>query len=475
MTPTDDWSAERIGLYTRLSQDRAGATSIQRQDDEARDVIDLKGGVLAREPYSDPDASAWKERVHRPGFDRLLADADAGDVTLVVVWACDRLTRQGEQMETFLKLMRKRGLKLYSVKEGYIDLSNGAIMPKLITWKSEMESERISMRVKSANRRLARAGALRIPAASRRTGSGDDADRTAPPSSPSSRTRRRSSARWRAGCSRTRVAAQHRRRPGGARRRDVDRRRLARDEHRQAAPPATTGRPPRVGGRAGRQQRSDRAGVGRRRVEAGTEAAHRPGAEPRPVASGEAPADRRPSLRSLRRADDRVLDARAAGTYRCQGVSVPGACGRVSIDAERLEAWIGEYWVEALDGDHLPAQVVALTSDTREAAEEIATYRLRLDEATHARYVTGDLDDAAYKTVKRDLLAMIGEKESTLRRDRDAEQVAKLVGFGRSTWDGSTSEQRRHLLRLLVDRITVAPLTGKGRFDPSRARVALRS
>ena len=159
MTPTDDWSTERIGLYTRLSQDRAGATSIQRQDDEARDVIDLKGGVLAREPYSDPDASAWKERVHRPGFDRLLADADAGDVTLVVVWACDRLTRQGEQMETFLKLMRKRGLKLYSVKEGYIDLSNGAIMPKLITWKSEMESERISMRVKSANRRLARAGA----------------------------------------------------------------------------------------------------------------------------------------------------------------------------------------------------------------------------------------------------------------------------------------------------------------------------
>ena len=140
MTQDHDWSSEQIGLYTRLSQDRVGATSIQRQDDEAQEVIDLKHGVV-RDTYSDPDASAWKEQVHRPEFDRLLADAAAGDITLVVVWACDRLTRQAEQMEQVLKLMRKHGLKLYSVKEGEIDLSNGAIMAKLIGWKSEMESE----------------------------------------------------------------------------------------------------------------------------------------------------------------------------------------------------------------------------------------------------------------------------------------------------------------------------------------------
>lgn len=473
MTPTDDWSAERIGLYTRLSQDRAGATSIQRQDDEARDVIDLKGGVLAREPYSDPDASAWKERVHRPGFDRLLADADAGDVTLVVVWACDRLTRQGEQMETFLKLMRKRGLKLYSVKEGYIDLSNGAIMPKLITWKSEMESERISMRVKSANRRLARAGAPH-PGGKQAYGQ---------------RRRRRPDG--------TAVLAVE---PDEAEIvREMARRLLAHESLRSIAADlvargvaTSTGgvwrgtninkllRQPRLAGlRESEGELVDSSGL----IEPVLDVAEWKRVRnlltdpARNLAQSRAAKHLLTGVLRCGACDARMIASSTRGrrTYRCQGVSVPGACGRVSIDAERLEAWIGEYWVEALDGDHLPAQVVALTSDTREAAEEIATYRLRLDEATHARYVTGDLDDAAYKTVKRDLLAMIGEKESTLRRDRDAEQVAKLVGFGRSTWDGSTSEQRRHLLRLLVDRITVAPLTGKGRFDPSRARVALRS
>ena len=166
---------------------------------------------------------------------------------------------------------------------------------------------------------------------------------------------------------------------------------------------------------------------------------------------------------------------RGRRTYRCHGVSVPGACGKVSIDAAKLEAVIGDSWIEALDGRELPAQVKALTSDHREVAEQVNTYRDRLADATQAHFVRGELTKPEYADVRRKLQALISQGVATIRRDQETEKLAGLVGHAQKTWSGSTTSQRRQLLPLLFDHITIAPLTGKGRFDPARALVTFRT
>src|SRR3954466_1515313 len=103
----DDWTGLRVGLYTRLSQDRDGtATSVERQDAEAREYAEGRGALVVG-TWSDPDASAYNESVRRPGFDSLLDAARAGEIDGVAVWALDRLTRQPAQIEQVIGLMRK--------------------------------------------------------------------------------------------------------------------------------------------------------------------------------------------------------------------------------------------------------------------------------------------------------------------------------------------------------------------------------
>ena len=94
-------------------------------------MIADRGGVVVG-TWSDPDASAYDEHVHRPGFDDVLAAAERGEIDVVVCWAVDRLTRQPSQMEAVIKLMRKSGLRLVTVKEGELDLSAGALVPRFL-------------------------------------------------------------------------------------------------------------------------------------------------------------------------------------------------------------------------------------------------------------------------------------------------------------------------------------------------------
>ena len=62
-----------------------------------------------------------------------------------------------------------------------------------------------------------------------------------------------------------------------------------------------------------------------------------------------------------------------------------------------------------------------------------------------------------------------------MRRSADGERLAALAGQAANTWSCATLEQRRVLLRLLIDRITIAPSQRTGRFEDSRVSIAWRS
>lgn len=73
------------------------------------------------------DGISGKAGVHRPSFERLRADIEAGAVTAVICWRSDRLSRDQLDLLMFNRLIRQQGVISYSVTEGgKIDLESAA-------------------------------------------------------------------------------------------------------------------------------------------------------------------------------------------------------------------------------------------------------------------------------------------------------------------------------------------------------------
>jgi DNA invertase Pin-like site-specific DNA recombinase len=87
----------------------------------------------------------------RPVLDRLMADARAGKVSAVIVWALDRLHRSMVgAVNTVLELDRL-GVQVLSVREPWLD-SGGPVRPLLVAifgWVAEQERERLIERTKA--------------------------------------------------------------------------------------------------------------------------------------------------------------------------------------------------------------------------------------------------------------------------------------------------------------------------------------
>ena len=82
----------RLGLYRRISSDPDGRSpSMTRQETDSRRFAEARGDELVK-VYTDQDLSAFTG-VDRPGFEELLADADAGFIDGILVWKLDRFAR----------------------------------------------------------------------------------------------------------------------------------------------------------------------------------------------------------------------------------------------------------------------------------------------------------------------------------------------------------------------------------------------
>jgi site-specific DNA recombinase len=158
-----------IAIYTRLSKasdeddeqpEDEQATSIDRQVDDCLAYAKLKGWTVAR-VYREPGKSGHTG-TYRPEFEELLADAEAGAVSGVLVWKLDRLSRNRRDWNRVMDLT-DRGLVLASVTES-LDTSTpaGRAMLDLLAMFSRMESENISMRTAAAFQAVARQGKPRI-------------------------------------------------------------------------------------------------------------------------------------------------------------------------------------------------------------------------------------------------------------------------------------------------------------------------
>jgi site-specific DNA recombinase len=147
----------RAGIYVRISRAADGSPlGVERQEPPCRALCE-RSGWEAAEVYSDNDLSAFNG--HRPGYQRLLADAKAGRIGAIVAWDADRLTRQPIENEALIDLAERCGTKLATVTGEYdLATSSGRLHFRIKGAVARHESEHRAERLRLKHDEIARAG-----------------------------------------------------------------------------------------------------------------------------------------------------------------------------------------------------------------------------------------------------------------------------------------------------------------------------
>jgi len=120
---------------------------------QLRDLRELTGrrGFDIVEEYCDEGISGSKDS--RPGLNRLLADAEAGKFSVVLVWKLDRLGRSLIHLVRLLEDFRRFGIELVSFSEGLdFTTTTGKLLFQIISAFAEFERDCIRERVRAGMR-----------------------------------------------------------------------------------------------------------------------------------------------------------------------------------------------------------------------------------------------------------------------------------------------------------------------------------
>lgn len=149
----------KVAIYARVS------TEEQHTENQMADFeIWLKSHKvdLSDVQYYSENETAWKAG-HQKELARLLNDMRTGKrkYDVVLVWALDRLTRQG--IGAILQLVNSFkicGARISSIKESFLDVDSSfnEVFIAFIAWAAKFESDRKSERVKAAHARLREQG-----------------------------------------------------------------------------------------------------------------------------------------------------------------------------------------------------------------------------------------------------------------------------------------------------------------------------
>lgn len=154
----------RAGIYIRQSADfRLGTVDEGAAVDRNLKLCRAYAATIDAEvidEYVDNDKSATKENVIRDEYKRLIADLVSGRIDMVITNDQDRLLRDGEDSERFLKLAKRKRFLFASPSGGILDLAtDGARLQfRVKTAFSVAEMERKSERHLVENAQRAAAG-----------------------------------------------------------------------------------------------------------------------------------------------------------------------------------------------------------------------------------------------------------------------------------------------------------------------------
>lgn len=149
----------RAGIALRISDDRKGdRAGVKRHERDCRKLaVALEVEVV--EVYEDNSVSAFSGK-HRPDYDRLVADIEAGKLDVVLAFHPDRLHRNVEEHEQWIKLVRRTRVRVVTLLGGERDLTKASdrMVARVVAATSAYESELKSERQRDKARELAEQG-----------------------------------------------------------------------------------------------------------------------------------------------------------------------------------------------------------------------------------------------------------------------------------------------------------------------------
>lgn len=151
-------SAEVVDIYVRLSIHDDSKDGLERQESELRKWAEETHRTV-RKVWRDPGVSAFKQ-VERPEFANATKALLAGEVSSLLVWKLDRLSRRGAgQVGTLLDNLEKAKARICFYKDNLS--TDQESHRQMIIWASEQaraESKNTSLRIHSKNQALMNAG-----------------------------------------------------------------------------------------------------------------------------------------------------------------------------------------------------------------------------------------------------------------------------------------------------------------------------
>ncbi len=147
------------GICTRISYDPAGQRAgVERQRLDCEALCRSHGWEVAGY-LEDKDRSAYSGKPRR-SYQELLRSVEAGEIDAIVTWHNDRLHRSPKELEGFIDLVERTGVRVAVVSGGDYDLTSpeGRLAARIVGAVARKESEDRSRRVRRKHLELAEQG-----------------------------------------------------------------------------------------------------------------------------------------------------------------------------------------------------------------------------------------------------------------------------------------------------------------------------
>lgn len=452
----------RAAIYARISSDPSGqALGVQRQIEDCR-ARAAERGITVAEEYVDNDVSAFSGKA-RPEYQRMLADIRDGLRDAVIVYNLDRLTRRPIELEEFHETCTAAGLRDVITVTADLDMGNddGLFAARIMAAFAAKESSRKSVRVKRKIRQNAEMG---LPHGGGNRPFGYEADRLTVREAEADVIREMVD-RFLAGESARSLAA------------DLEARKV----------PTSTGSSwrsttvrnllmrPRIAGLR------EHDGVMYAAVWPGI-ISHEQFERVQHTLAQRAQTRRRAPRRYLLsgllrcgRCGKKLYSSPREGRRRYVCISGPdhGGCGRLTVEATRVEEWLTAAVLFRLDTPDMEAVLTnQQVKDERygELAVEHERLTNRMSELA-AMFAAGEVSRLEWKSARDPLEASLIAIDQQLARMAGNSTLAQVVGHGRAlrdSWEGLNLERQQAIVKAVLDYATIRPAESRGHFHPDR-------
>ena len=152
----NEFTGKRSAIWLRVSD--PGRQTVENQEAPLRDLAKRRGFKVVTEYRV--EGSAWRGK-HHPALEQLYADSARGEIDVVIVWALDRLSREGIFATAYtLKRLAETGCKVVALQEPWVEAMDPVrdLLVAIMAWVAGAESERRSQRTKAGLERAKAAG-----------------------------------------------------------------------------------------------------------------------------------------------------------------------------------------------------------------------------------------------------------------------------------------------------------------------------